>query len=202
MSGMRITAALSGRLTQEMREEAAHVAEAVRDSVTGETTAVQARARGLVDAALPPRGRRKPSNAIRSKIYNDGPGRTRGLVYSKFGRREGGRFVDYLLPHIRGADIRPRNGSFLVLPVKGQSRRMDRIRRDLGRLGEDPKLALIPISGGRYVFVRKTSRNRTVLLAWLVRGVRIDPKLNFAPVVQGAAAGLARRLSADLARDK
>ncbi|EKE70892.1 hypothetical protein [Oceanibaculum indicum] len=199
---MRITAALSGRLAQEMRAEAAHVAEAVHSSVTGETTAVQLRARGLVDAALPPRAgsRRKPSNAIRQKIYNDGPGRVRGIVYSKFGRREGGRFVDYLKPHVDGADIRPRAGSFMVLPVKGQSRRMDRIRRDLGRLGEDPKLALIPVSGGRFVFVRRASRNRTVLLAWLVRGVRIDPKLNFRPLEQSAASGLARRLSADLAK--
>jgi hypothetical protein len=207
-----ITAALSGDLKAFMAAEAAAVVRGVRDAVRGQVAETQAEARRLVDAGLPGKGRSRPSNAIRSRLYEGGQDPA-GIVYSKFGRREGGQYVDYLLPHIQGATMRPRAGGapdlgrYMVLPVKGVSRRLAAVDRSLARLDTDPQLALIPLPGGRFLFVRRpreTKRGgyrmnaRTTLIAMLVRRVDLPKRINLTGLDDRAATSLARRVLAGL----
>lgn len=67
-------------------------------------------------------GRRRVSNAsAQSTYYNeiDEKGQYAGLVYSKFGYRGAGGFVDFLLLHVRGGTIRPKRGNWLKLRADG-----------------------------------------------------------------------------------
>jgi hypothetical protein len=120
---------------------------------------------------------RKVENAIRDKAYSDGEFRHAAIIYSKFGRREGGQFIDYFLPYEQGGVIKAK-GKYMVIPAKGTSRRVNRVLRDLKRLDEDPKLALIPQPGGRFIFVRRSSKRRTVIIAYLIRRFRRRKVLN------------------------
>lgn len=215
----RVSAALEGNLKAYMARETAAVVRGVTSAVAVQTAKTQADVRRLVDAALPARGRsgRRVSNAIRSLVFKVDPSkpgdRPAGVVYSKLGRREGGEFVDYLLPHVKGMTLRPRvggagdKGKFMILPVRGVSRRVSAIKRDLSQLGIDPQLALIKTRGGKYLFVRRprelkrggfSARARTTLLAILVPSVTLTRRLDVAPAEQAALAGLADGLLAAL----
>lgn len=140
--------------------------------------------------------------AIRSKLYRDSATAEAGIVYSKLGRRENGEFVDYLLPQVEGATIRPTNARMLLIPIKGVTRRTDKARRDIGQVGIDPKLAIIWRQNHKFAwFVRKTSRNRFTLIAILVRLARVKAKLAIDPIAQRAGTGTAEKLVAALASD-
>ncbi|GAB4373812.1 MAG: hypothetical protein Kow00114_35970 [Kiloniellaceae bacterium] len=171
MSAPQLGLAIAGDLREQMAAERRIVARAVR--VAPERAAREGKeeyrshVRQAFGRAAGRRGR-KFENAIRDKAYHDGEFRHAALIYSKFGRREGGRFIDYLVPYDRGGVIKAK-GRYMVIPAKGTSRRVRRDLRDLKRLDEDPKLALIPQPGGRFLFVRHTSSRRTVIIAWLIR---------------------------------
>lgn len=200
---IRLDAAIEGALGGYLRGQAAGVVKAVRSATAEETEATKARVRGLVTAAFPagtnPRtgkGRRAIGNAIRSKLYNDAAGSaggvellkaSTGLVYSKLGRRQGGRFVDYLQPFTTGATIRPTRGKYMIIPTGGVSRRISAVKRSLDQLGTDPRLALIPLPGGRLLFVRKVgtkkdgtyrASSRSTVLAVLIRRATLPKKLD------------------------
>lgn len=193
MTDLRVTAA-RGELERHMRREAMAIDGATRAAVETETRQLQLAIRAQVDAVFPSRGRRKPGNAIRSKVYKREGGGYTGLIWSKFGRTDaGGQFVDYLLPWVQGATLRPQQGRYMVIPVRGTSRRVKRHLRDLARLNEDPKLRLIAGRGGKLFFVRQT-RTRSTLIAVLVRRTRIPQRLRFENDVVAAEQALPRTL--------
>jgi len=174
----QLAAALRGELDGYMRADAAAVLRGTRQAVVAQTEETKRAARALVAAAFTGGGRggSRVANAIRSRVYDNAPGDVAGLVYSKFGRREGGTFQDYLLPHIEGGQLRPRDAKFMAIPFNRRRRPMEQA---LAALDTDPKLALVPLPGGRFMLVRRT-RTRTTLLGLLVRRVtmkrRLDPR--------------------------
>lgn len=67
-------------------------------------------------------GRRRVSNASAQSTYYDDvdeKGQYAGLVYSKFGKRDAGGFVDFLLLHVRGGTLKPRSGEWLRIRTPG-----------------------------------------------------------------------------------
>lgn len=183
MTAPRIGLAVQGRLEEHMRAERHGVSRATqrapaRAAVEHKALARAEVRRGLGGSRRAGRRGRNVANAIRHKVFVDGPLQAAAIVYSKFGRREGGQFVDYFLPFARGGTIRAK-GKYMVIPNGGTSRRIKKVFRDLKRLDDDPKLALIPQPGGRFLFVRHTSRRRTTILAWLIRRFRRRKVLDF-----------------------
>ena len=165
-----------GQLEKFLAAEIKAVKRAPGVTVRREIRKLQLAARSEVNAKIG--GKRKVGGAIRNKVYDNPDGSATGLVFSKLGRREGGVFIDYLAIHTTGRELRAKRGKFMVIPVKGVSRRLKAKYRKLEGLGTDPKLALIPQRGGNFLFVRHT-RTRSTLLARLVRRARIPKRLDF-----------------------
>jgi hypothetical protein len=209
---MRLALALEGRLGAAMAAEASALERGAAAATVEATASAKQAARTRVRAGLPGKSGRH-INAIRSRTYT-GPaaaGRPAGIVYSVLGRGKGAGFVDYLAPHIKGGVMEPRaggdgdTGRYLVMPVKGVSRRVAKDKRALEGLGTDPALRLIPLSGGRYLFVRGARAKkdgsyragaRVTILAILVRRVTLRPRVDIAGVREQAGAELLRRLAA------
>lgn len=181
---MDLKLSVRGDLKAAMARDRRVIEAATTESVQEATNALKRQARAEVAGAL---DSRKAPKLIRSKVFVDGPADSAGIVFSKWRKRDGG---DPLLPHVRGATLRPDRSKFLVIPAKGTSRRVNATRRSLDRLGEDPKLALIPTGRGSFWFVRKTSKRRTVLLAKLVRRVEIPKRIDFNRPILRAERGL------------
>ena len=97
-------AASRGQLQPFLERRARALKTGIRDGVQRTTRVNQLRVRDKVNRAFPKAkgGRRSPGNAIRSALYENEDGWA-GQIYSKFGRKEGGVFVDYLLLHQRAA---------------------------------------------------------------------------------------------------
>ena len=189
MTAPRIVLAIQGNLEEHMAAERRGIARANRLAPAKTATRLKGRLRGQVRRGLGGRtvGRRgrNVANAVRDRLYSDSEFEHAALVFSKFGRREGGKFIDYFVPFTKGGVIRAK-GKYMVIPAKGSSRRVKKVFRDLKRLDEDPKLALIPQPGGRFLFVRRTSRRRTTILAWLIRRFRRRKVLDFETEVRRA----------------
>lgn len=195
---MHIRAALRGDLREIMARDTARLGRAIGGSV-GETTttlkdAARVEVRRVFGRTRAGRGARRVSNTIRGRLFEDGEiGRT-GLVFSKFGRRQGGEFQDFFLPFVRGATIRPKRARFLYIPLGPRTRR-SRARRFT--VENTRNLRFIPLDRSRTLIVRQT-RTRSTPIALLVRQVRITPRLNFDRLVQRERAKLPRRLLAGL----
>lgn len=133
---------------------------------------------------------RRVSNAAVQSVYYDevgDKGQFASLIYSKFGVGRGSTFVDYLLLHIRGGTLRPKQGDWLRIPnseegqpLRGQSGYYPMTNSEIffARRKRDNKL---------FQLRRYRSSGKTVLLATLVKSLRIDPSL------QGLEAILAAR---------
>jgi len=112
---------------------------------------------------------RRVSNAgAQSIYYNDfeAKGQFTGLIYSKWGRGRGpANFVDFLLLHVRGGTVRPRDGGWLRIPGLGVPRSAP------GQAGA------YPISGSRIFFARSKRPFENVLKGWS----RCDSSLGCGP---------------------
>jgi hypothetical protein len=103
---------------EQLRGEAIAIRGASVDAVTRTTNEVKQRIRDYIDAHFTgsdfqSNSRRKVSNAsAQSRFYDEieGKGQYAGLVYSKFGKRDKGGFVDFLLLHVRGGVVSPGPG--------------------------------------------------------------------------------------------
>ena len=133
--------ALQGRLREFLEEEVRATGQAVRQGVKDSTEAVKLGAREEIAQRLSSGQRkggsnRRVANAIRSRLFDDGPFDQAGLVYSKFGRGRGASFVDYLAPHVLGAEIMPVSRRALLIAfgkTKGTRRkRRNEIQRRAG----------------------------------------------------------------------
>ena len=109
----------------------------------------------------------KIANAVRARHYDNRGRGDAGLIYDKFGRRRGGRFVSNLQPYLTGRPIRPRAGRFLAI-WRGRGRRR--------RPSDFRNLVSIRTRGGIWL-VRQT-RTRTTFLFQLIRVARRRRRLH------------------------
>ena len=130
---------------------------------------------------------RRVSGAIRRALFDNRERGTAALVFSKFGRRECGVFVDFLGPYLTGRDIRPRRGRYLAVPLQP------------GRRNRDPRAFrnLRPVAvAGRLYLVRST-RTRTTFMFLLLPRVRVTRRLKAARTARREAraiGGYAKRM--------
>ena len=182
-------AAVRGQLRKFMEHEARAVDRGKRRAVRGRTRALQLEIRVVVNATFGGSGR--AGNAIRSRYYEDG---NAGLVWSKLGRREGVKFVDYLLPFVTGAVIRPVRRRMLLIPFDKRLAR--RVRR--GRVSQR-SLHVASEAGGRvaYLIFQPTNKEGRVI-GVLVRQARHKTRLKIQGVVAAADEKLARAFLQEL----
>ena len=198
---LQLKAALRGDLKPFLDKAAHGVQKGVVVAVTDTGKQVQADWRAVVNSrfsrsARVGGGNRRVANAIRLKVYDNPGASAAALVYSKFGRRgAGGEFVDYLLPHVVGATIRPTTSRWLYIPLTGGRRsRTSRLA-----VSQSANLVFIPLSGGRALLVRK-SKTRSTPVALLVRQIRVSRTLDLDQAVARAGAVLPERLAANIER--
>ncbi len=126
---------------------------------------------------------RRVGNSVRRKLFDNRARGTAALVFSKFGRRQGGEFVDYLGPYITGRDIRPKRARFLAVPLQR------------GKKNRDPKnlanLHTVSVAGRLYL-VRST-RTRTTFMFLLLRRVKITRRLRAKKIALREARQMAER---------
>lgn len=161
-----------------MDAEASGFRQAANKATTDSTERLKSAARSEVASGLPGRGAARASRAVRSRLYRDAPGgggeTVSGIVYSRLGRKEAGRFVDYLGLHMLGGTVKPKGGRYLYIPLPGAGRKADTLRSIIGVKG----VRLVPLKGNRYLIVRG-SRTRDILIGLLVPRVRIPKRLDF-----------------------
>lgn len=208
-----IGATKEGSLRQGMEAERRQIEAAAIAAANEATAATKADLRAVTKSAIPGKGGRH-LGAIRSRVYVDevaGTKKAAGAVYSTLGRGRGSDFVDYLASHARGGTLLPKAsgdgdaGRFLVLPFGG--RRLPKGKRLLDGLGTDKSLALVPISGGRFMLVKRAGMKkdgsfragaRTQVLAILVRKVTLRPRIDLDGVQNRSATAMVRSLAGRL----
>lgn len=195
----RLELALEGRLDQQLARDRAAIRQAAAKAVKEVADAQKLAAREVINQRFRGSqrvkgGARRVANAIRAKAYANADGSATGLVYSKFGRRRGGEFVDYLLPFVTGGVIEPRSSKFLYVPLGGGRR----TRQQRRQVSEEKGVEFVPISGGRILIVKRT-RTRSTPIALLVRRLRHDRSLDFDRVIKGADKALAEAFARHLA---
>ena len=111
MPTSRLFAALEGSLEIRIGRDMTVLTKSMRGATQGQTLRLKQAARDVVNQRFSGSsrvrgGNRRVANTIRHKFYDDGEGKYAGQVYSKFGKGRGRDFQDYLLPHVRGDEIR------------------------------------------------------------------------------------------------
>lgn len=194
---------LSGKAAENMEQSLVQGVAVIRGSaisaVVSSTDELKQRMRSYLDShftgsAMHGNQHRRVSNAsVQSVIYDDiaEKGQYTALIYSKFGYRGPGGFVDFLLLHIRGGTVRPKTGDWLRIPNP---------KEPSSRFGQ---AGFYPISGadiffaesedGKKLFQLRRQRGRsakpTRLLATLVKSLAVQPSLQGLEVImaqQGA----------------
>lgn len=113
---------------------------------------------------------RRAANAVRSVVYDNGRGRgAAGLIFSKFGKKSGGQFVDFLGPYLTGRAIVPRNAKNLAVPLQKGKRNRDPSRFKAGELQQ------ISVAGQLYLI--KQTRTRTTFMFLLIPKVTIRRRI-------------------------
>lgn len=178
---------------EALRDEAIAIRGASVDAVYATTEEVKERIRDYIDAhfsgsEVHSNNRRRVSNASAQSTYYDdidGKGQYAGLVYSKFGKRDAGGFVDFLLLHVRGGTIKARNGDWLRL-VNEKAGGTAGVAAQTGYFKlSDSDIFFRPSKDGKKLFqlrrYRKSStgpnRGRTVLLATLFKELTVSARL-------------------------
>ncbi|MEQ9330267.1 hypothetical protein [Thalassobaculum sp.] len=188
----QLAAAVEGRLGDIMARDAAALAATDAAVVKRRTRAFQLSVRAAVVSSFGgSRGGRQIGNAIRSRIYDDGPNKVAGATWSKFGRGSGAGFVDYLAPFTTGATLRPRSGGWLYIPIDGRGRRGVRQREKVD-VEAAKNVDFVPAADGRKIYIVRRTRSRSTLIAVLVRQVRISKRLDVAALVSTGQREFAR----------
>lgn len=202
---MRISAAFEGRLDELLAREAGVVSTGLLEAVAGQTLATKLAVRAVVNAAFTGsrvvgrNGNRRVANAIRGKLFEDEAdprGSPVGIVFSRFGRRQGGKFVDYLLPHALGATIAPTNARKLYIPLQ-PNMRGPLARRARASFDLDPTIEIIPLGKGLWIVVRKRrGKNASgpgTAIALLVDKVRLPKRFDVGQIERQSLADLPAR---------
>lgn len=129
---------------------------------------------------------RKVSNAaVQSATYDEvsDKGQYATLIYSKFGFRGAGGFVDFLLLHMRGGTIRPTKGQWLRLPNPDEPAMLGAQTGKYGRTGSE--IFFVPSKDGKKLFQLQRfggwaagkRSGQTRLLATLLKSLTFTPSL-------------------------
>lgn len=110
---------------------------------------------------------RKVSNALRRKLFDNKSRGSAALIFSKFGRRREGEFVDFFGARITGRDITPRRSRFLTIPLQPGKR-----NRDPGKFKN-----LTTVSSGGRLFLIRSTRTRTTFMFLLIPRAKIRKRL-------------------------
>ena len=173
---------------EQLRDDAIAVRGASVEAVVKTTETVKERIRDYIDAHFTGsefhgNGRRRVSNASAQSRYYDEvqeKGQYAGLVYSKFGKRDAGGFVDFLLLHVRGGTLKPRRGSWLKIRATGAE-------GSFGQAGyypiSDKDVFFTRSADGKKLYLRRRLRREkgaraTQLLATLVKSVAFPARLS------------------------
>lgn len=195
---------LGFRALQQLDESLLRGVVVIRDTsveaVNSSTDALKQKMRSYIDghfkgSAMHGNNHRRVSNAaVQSATYDVHKGEPAyvSLIYSKFGIGKGpGSFVDFLLLHMRGGTIRPGPGEDWL--------RIPNPREPASRFGQ---AGFYPISGKDIFFARskdgqklfQLQRNRatrkSVLLATLLKSLRIEPTLGGLETLLAARGGM------------
>jgi hypothetical protein len=198
---MQLRLAVEGRLDEVMRRDSAAIAKTEAAVVKRRTRAFQLDVRTAVRNAFGGgRGARQVGNAIRSRVYEDGPNKVTGTTYSKFGRGSGAGFVDYLAPFAEGATLRAKSGGWLYIPIDGRGRRGVRQREKID-VADAKNVDFVPSADGRKVYIVRRTRTRSTLIAVLVRQVRIRKSIDVDRLVAAEERAFARDYLGQLERN-
>lgn len=200
---MSLKLAIQGNLVRYMEQERQAIAAGIKGGIDQTSRTLQLEVRGAVAG----RFNRRIGNTVRRKLYQDRPFDAAALVYSKFGRKaQGGKFLDYLAPHVFGAVLKPSKSQFLYVPFNRRRSARTRAFRNLREAGQrsGKNTVVLPTRrSGVFVIVRRT-RTRTTIIAFLVRQVRIRPSLDFQAALrradQGLGEAIVRRIEAHVAQ--
>lgn len=199
----KLELAIRGNLAEAERRDRQVLARAPAEAIKKATRRVQLAARAEINTRFrrsdrTRNGARRIANAIRSKTYVDAGGLSAtGIVFSKFGRGRPGSpgFVDYLLPYVEGATLRPTRGQWLYVPIEQRTARGRRFRVSVEA---DKRLRWVPSSDGSRIFLVRETARRSTLVAVLVRRVVVPRSLNFDRVAREADREFFREFSARL----
>lgn len=183
MARSGVAAVLTGldRLNKKLEKKEKETRRAAHSGVKNITRRVQLRLRRRVNQIFSggtfkrsSRKGGKVGNAIRSKVYDNRRRGSAGLVYSKFGKKSGGKFIDYLGPYLTGKDILPKKGRFMAIPLqRGKKNRKPENFSDLDVIS----------TGGKLYLIRNT-RSRTTFMFLLLRRVKIRHRLRAAKIAR------------------
>lgn len=210
----RVTAAIKGELRKRMAEEARFIEGAQRTAVARATRIAQLRIRKVINDAFGGSERQggrgnntRVANTIRSKIYPGFRGGFVGVIWSRFGKKEAGQFIDYLIPFVEGATLRPR-GKYLRIQlaksfagVRGSGGRRSASLGKQRVVYRDPSIFTIKLKGGAILVLEKRKRAKPRPLELLVPKVRLPKKLDFAEPLRRAGDELPEELMKALEAD-
>lgn len=174
---------------EALRDDAVAIRGASVEAVVKTTLEVKERIRDYIDAhfrgsQFQSNNRRKVANAsAQSKFYDEieAKGQIAGLVYSKFGKRDAGGFVDFLLLHVRGGTVKPRQGGWLRIENKAVANQAGRQSGFFAM--SNASIFFVEAADGKKLFqfrrFKKSSGKpgRTELLATLLRQVVFPARL-------------------------
>lgn len=179
-----------------LRQDAIAIRGASVEAVHRTTVEVKEKIRDYMDAhftgsEVHANNRRKVSNASAQDMFFDdieGKGQYAGLVYSKFGKRDGGGFVDFLLLHMRGGIIGARRGGGWLRIVNDEVGGTARSAAQTGRFGiSRSQIFFAKSADGRKLFqLRRYAKGSGIagkagkveLIATLMRQLVFKPRLS------------------------
>lgn len=183
---------LGPKATTDLRDALTQGVVAIRSSsieaAVSSTDEIKQRMRSFLDAhftgsRMHANAHRRVSNASVQSVYYDDvadQGQFTSLIYSKFGFRGPGGFVDFLLLHMRGGRITPQGKDWLRIPAAGA-------RTGFGQAGHypvsDSDIFFARSKDGSKLFQLRRKRGAgpgakaTELIATLVKSVTIAPSL-------------------------
>lgn len=143
---------------------------------------------------------RRVSNAsVQSVTFDDvaEKGQFTSLIYSKFGYRGAGGFVDFLLLHMRGGTVKPKGGDWIRLDRRGkgqigqQSGFFPMSRRDTFFVEAEDGKKLFQLRRKRGA--KPGAANGTELLATLVKSLTFKPSLQGLETIMGQRGAIFER---------
>lgn len=162
------------------------IRESAGEAQVESTDTIKQRMRSFIDARftgseMHGNNHRRVANAAAQSVYynvHQGDPALTSLIYSKFGVTQGGTFIDYLLIHLRGAVLTPKTGKYLMIPNEPVVGKYFK-GANIGSFGAfDITMAQSKDRQKLFLLRRdKGANGRSVLLATLVKSLRVEPDL-------------------------
>lgn len=172
------------KLEQALEDGVLRIVESSITAVIVTTDEVKQKLRSYLDAhftgsAMHGNAHRRVSNAMVQSVYYpdvNGQAGFASLIYSKLGKGKGpSSFVDFLLLHMRGGTIAPKQGEWLQIRNR---------QNDPGRLAKvgnygSSNVFFVPSKDGQKLFLLRKIKggNSTTLLATMVKSVKVPASL-------------------------